>query len=60
MNNKTIDAKVFIHNLPQEIIHGFMVVRNDEGDLWYYGTYAKKDKAQETAAVLGNGLVLEV
>ena len=40
----------------------YLVVRRDEHDasLWYYGTYDNKERAQEVALEIRNGIVLRV
>lgn len=41
----TVLAKIKINNCP-ELIGGYEVVTNDEGNLWHYGLYESKDKAE--------------
>ena len=54
-------CKADIHNMPENRDHhGFMVVRTEGGCLWYYGTYPVKERAEEVADEIGNGIVLEV
>ena len=57
-----IFCRAEIHNMPEDRDrHGFMVVRRSEdGSLWYYGTYPVKERAEEGAVEIGNGIVLEV
>lgn len=56
-----ITAKV--NNLPSKKYSGYMVARIDYSSgrpqLWYYGTYDTKERADEVAMELGNGITLE-
>lgn len=56
---KTVVAKIVIRNLPEHEVEGYVVVRKDGTDLWYYGVYDTRERAQGIAEKLGNGLVLE-
>ena len=47
-----------IKNPPKEQREGFVVARNYEGNLWYYGTYETKKRAFEVAQELDNGVVI--
>lgn len=47
-----------IKNLPKEQREGYVVARNYEGNLWYYGTYETKKRAFEVAQELDNGVVI--
>lgn len=49
-----------IINQPTE--HGYLVVRRDEitAQLWYYGFYTDKDRADKAALEIRNGIVMEV
>lgn len=52
-----------VKNMPHPIVEqGFLVVRRDDHDasLWYYGFYAYRTSAENAAAEIGNGIVLEV
>jgi hypothetical protein len=60
MRIKKIIATVKINNLPDYDDAGFMVVRQDDGELWYYGTYETEERAKEVAIEIGNGAVIEV
>ena len=60
-----IQVGVFVKNCPLSIIENknednFMVARLVDSELWYYGLYAKWERAEEVAKELGNGVVLEV
>jgi len=58
--NETIAVKAMVYNLPKELRPGFVVARQDCGNLWYYGTYDDYRRALEVACDLENGVVLEV
>lgn len=55
-----------INNMPTKPItkHGYLVARQDittgHADLWYYGFYEDKDRANQAAVEIRNGVVLEV
>lgn len=51
----TVDVK----NAPRTPISGFMVARLVDGELWYYGTYPEKERADSVAVEIGNGVVLK-
>ncbi len=50
---------VEIKNKPNTEQSGFMVARLVDGELWYYGTYPEKDRADSVAVEIGNGVVLK-
>jgi hypothetical protein len=58
-----LDVKALVRNVPVEVYkgdkHGFMVVKVDGTDLWYYGRYETQDRAEEVALEIG-GIFLEV
>ena len=55
-----------INNMPTKPItkHGYLVARQDittgHADLWYWGFYEDKDRANQAAVEIRNGIVLEV
>ena len=55
----TITADIDIQNMPRNINHNYLVVRQVDGDVWYYGQYDSEAKAKEVAIEIGNGLVIE-
>lgn len=56
-----IFCRAEIRNMPENRDrHGFMVVRTEGVQLWYYGTYPVRERAEEVAVEIGNGIVLEV
>lgn len=60
-----IDCKIkgylFVNNMPDtRLNHGHLVVRVVDGELWYYGLYERKDRADKAAVEIGNGIVVEV
>ena len=54
-----------INNMPTKPItkHGYLVARQDittgHADLWYWGFYEDKDRANQAAVEIRNGIVLE-
>lgn len=57
MNKTKVQAEIL--NAPAEIKNEFVVVRLDNGALWYYGNYADGERAMDVASTLGNGLVVK-
>ena len=61
-----INVTADIQNMPSKPIteHGYIVARQDittgHADLWYYGFYEDKDRANQAAVEIRNGVVLEV
>ena len=55
-------GKIEIYNMPdiKSMEHGFVVVRQDSGKLWFWGIFSAKEKAEDVAIELGNGVVIEV
>lgn len=56
-------VNVNIENLPayaEEAERGYIVARQDSGELWFYGLYDGKKQAENVAVEIGNGVVLEV
>lgn len=60
MNNKTISAYITIYNLPEYPLRQYIVANMDGHKLWFFGTYDFETKAEEIAAGLSRGLVIEV
>ena len=61
--NDNVTVKTFIRNLPVSFgaySSGFMVARLDGIDLWYYGIYNDKERAENVAREIGNGVVFEL
>ena len=55
-----VTATVDVQNLPiKGLSKDYVVVRQVDGDLWYYGQYDSEAKAREVAIEIGNGLVIE-
>lgn len=56
-----VNAFLRVNNMPNtRIENGFLVCRVIDGELWYYGLYDLKDRADKAAAEIGNGIVVEV
>ena len=60
-----INVTADIRNMPTKPIteHGYIVARQDitagSADLWYWGFYTDKDRAERAAVEIRNGVVLE-
>ena len=58
-----LDVKALVRNVPVDIYkgdeHGFMVVKVDGTDLWFYGLYDTQARAEDVAVEVG-GILLEV
>ena len=50
---------ITIKNKPEIIFGRYMVLRQDNGSVWYYGAYADKEQAEGIARELGNGSMVE-
>jgi hypothetical protein len=46
-------------NLPNYELDDYIVVRLNDGQLWFYGTYEEKPAAEMVAKVFKNGLVVK-
>lgn len=55
-----IVSVVRIQNLPAQHQKGWIVARQNDGKLWYWGIYDTEDRAEMVAKQLGSGIVLEV
>lgn len=58
-----LEVKALVRNVPVDIYkgdkHGFMVVKVDGTDLWYYGLYDTQERAEDVATEV-SGIYLEV
>lgn len=50
---------VQIMNLPNYELDDYIVVRLNDGQLWFYGTYEEKPAAEMVAKSFENGLVVK-
>lgn len=50
---------VQIMNLPNYELDDYIVVRLNDGQLWFYGTYEEKLAAEMVAKAFENGLVVK-
>lgn len=56
-----VNAKVSVKNLPDHPLGtGYLVVRNCDLVLWYYGFYESYERALMAASELDNGIVFGV
>lgn len=62
MNSRTVKVFVTINNVPdQASLYRYTVVRRaEDGQLWYYGTYREKWRAENAVSELSNGILVEV
>ena len=61
MTDNRVLGYLRVNNMPSNRIKdGFLVCRVVDGELWYYGLYDLKDRADKAAAEIGNGIVVEV
>lgn len=51
-----------IRNLPEDFFptHRYMVIRSSGGNLYYYGTYKEKHRADYALMEIGSGFVVEL
>ena len=54
-----------INNVPKNInavtnYGEYLVVRNCDNELWYYGIYEEELRAQSVAKEIGNGIVVRI
>lgn len=54
-----VTATIDIQNMPRNINHNYLVVRQVDGGVWYYGQYDNEKLAKRVATELGNGFVIE-
>lgn len=56
-----IEGTLSINNIPDMTDkHGYMVVINDNSDLWYYGLYEDYDRAKQAATEIDNKFVVKI
>ena len=63
MINAYLKASLFVKNCPMGIIRSdstVMVARIVDNELWYYGLYDTRKRAEEVAKELGNSVVFEI
>lgn len=48
-----------VKNLPRYQMERYVVVRLVNGQMWFWGTFAEKGKAEKCASELENGTVVE-
>lgn len=58
----TVKCLLNIRNLPEEFapVNKYMVVRASGGNLYYYGTYKEKHRADYALMEIGSGFVVEL
>lgn len=63
MTNACLKASLFVNNCPASIIgnnDNVMVARLADSELWFYGMYSTRKRAEDVAKELGNAVVFEV
>jgi len=53
-----IQAKVKVNNMYEKAKPGYLVVRDFDGEVWYYGNYGTEERAETVAREIGNGFVV--
>lgn len=53
-------ATIEINNAPSFFERYTVVRRDEEGRLWYYGTFADKTRAETALKDINNGIMVEV
>lgn len=48
----------FVNNIPNYPLNKYVVARYEGGKLWFWGSYETKDRAEEVADEVIDGLVL--
>ena len=58
----TVKCLLNIRNLPEDFFptHRYMVIRTYGGNLYYYGTYKEKHRADYALMEIGSGFVVEL
>ena len=57
---RELAINITINNVPTFIDKPYIVARLESTELWYFGAYISKRKAQDVAEAIDNGLVLEL
>lgn len=52
-------VEIKINNMPESVKNPYIVLRQDNGSVWYYGAYNDKRQAESIARDIGNGFVTE-
>lgn len=63
MANAFLKGNLFVNNCPVSIIgnnDNVMVARLADSELWFYGMYSTRKRAEDVAKELGNAVVFEV
>jgi len=56
----TVKAFIEINNAPEKLCRYTVVRRSEDGQLWYWGTYDDKNRAEMAAAEIGNGILIKM
>lgn len=51
-------CNVYVNNMP-DYANQFVVCRLVNGELWFYGSWSEKKKAEKIASEFENGIVVE-
>lgn len=60
MNRYKVKAYVLIFNIPSKVDRYVVARRDEDGALWFYGSYAEARKAEQCMDELDNGVLVEV
>lgn len=52
-------VKLIINNFPETNEPGFIVSRLVDNELWFYGIYPTRERAEEVAEIVGECVVCE-
>lgn len=55
-----VRVSIEVNNLPEELVGDWLVVRINAGELWYYGCYDQKHRADYALMEIGSGFVVEL
>ena len=55
-----MNVEIEVNNVKEDTKPGYLVARDVDGALWYYGNFgADKERAESCATELGNGIVFK-
>ena len=60
MNGYKVKVYVRIFNIPSKVDRYVVVRRDEDGALWFYGSYVEERKAKQCMRELDNAILLDV
>lgn len=63
MRETILGVTIKVQNIPDNFdlgSIGYMVLKREDADLWYYGFYENEDQARNTAIELRNGVIVKL